>query len=206
MNRDCCLWDGVKCDETSGQVIELDISCSRWGWWLIPIALSLSSRLQKGSTFLGITYPILTPQTIDDSNCILLRNVAGKGWYSTQSSLQLRSCSITCPHVLSHSLHPIDTNLSSYSMNCLWIRFLTVVITNTRWGTYCKHSLEFKKGNALIRNFCPRAQSSRICDYYGKRSYPKTLSWNMNRDYCLWDGVKCDETSGQVIELDIRCS
>lgn len=143
MSRDCCLWDGVKCDETSGQVIELDISCSLWGWWWIPIAPSSSSLIFKGSTFLGITYPILTPRMIDDFICILIRSVVGRGWYSTQSSLQLRSRSITCPNVLSHSLHPIDTNLGSYSMTSLWIRFLTVVITNTRWGTYRKHSLEF---------------------------------------------------------------
>lgn len=25
---DCCSWDGIKCDAKSGQVIELDLSCS----------------------------------------------------------------------------------------------------------------------------------------------------------------------------------
>ncbi|KAM3199174.1 hypothetical protein P3L10_031534 [Capsicum annuum] len=29
MNRDCCSWDGVICDETSGRVIELDLSFSQ---------------------------------------------------------------------------------------------------------------------------------------------------------------------------------
>ncbi|XP_016447491.2 receptor-like protein Cf-9 [Nicotiana tabacum] len=28
MSRDCCLWDGVICDEMTGHVIELDLSCS----------------------------------------------------------------------------------------------------------------------------------------------------------------------------------
>ncbi|XP_047257370.1 receptor-like protein 9DC3 isoform X1 [Capsicum annuum] len=29
MNEDCCSWEGVICDETSGHVIELDLSCSQ---------------------------------------------------------------------------------------------------------------------------------------------------------------------------------
>ncbi|PHT98164.1 hypothetical protein BC332_32911 [Capsicum chinense] len=28
VSRDCCSWDGVTCDETTGHVIELDLSCS----------------------------------------------------------------------------------------------------------------------------------------------------------------------------------
>ncbi|PHT32996.1 hypothetical protein CQW23_29333 [Capsicum baccatum] len=35
---------------------------------------------------------------------------------------------------------------------------------------------------------------------------PKTSSWNVSRDCCSWDGVTCDETTGHVIELDLRCS
>ncbi|XP_049388869.1 receptor-like protein Cf-9 [Solanum stenotomum] len=37
-------------------------------------------------------------------------------------------------------------------------------------------------------------------------SYPKTLSWNKSTDCCSWDGVYCDETTGQVIELNLTCS
>ncbi|KAH0733753.1 hypothetical protein KY285_009460 [Solanum tuberosum] len=36
--------------------------------------------------------------------------------------------------------------------------------------------------------------------------YPKTNSWNMSRDCCLWDGVVCDDITGHVIELDLGCS
>ncbi|KAH0729086.1 hypothetical protein KY289_000274 [Solanum tuberosum] len=35
------------------------------------------------------------------------------------------------------------------------------------------------------------------------QSYPRTLSWNKNTDCCSWDGVHCDEMTGQVIELDL---
>ncbi|WMV06784.1 hypothetical protein MTR67_000169 [Solanum verrucosum] len=38
------------------------------------------------------------------------------------------------------------------------------------------------------------------------QSYPRTLLWNKSTDCCSWDGVHCDETTRQVIELDLRCS
>ncbi|KAH0728893.1 hypothetical protein KY289_000081 [Solanum tuberosum] len=38
------------------------------------------------------------------------------------------------------------------------------------------------------------------------QSYPRTLLWNKSTDCCSWDGVHCDETTGQVIELDLRCN
>nr|CAA05269.1 Hcr9-4E [Solanum habrochaites]CAA73187.1 Cf-4A protein [Solanum lycopersicum] len=34
----------------------------------------------------------------------------------------------------------------------------------------------------------------------------RTLSWNKSTSCCSWDGVHCDETTGQVIELDLGCS
>ncbi|XP_055819050.1 receptor-like protein 9DC3 [Solanum dulcamara] len=37
-------------------------------------------------------------------------------------------------------------------------------------------------------------------------SYPRTLLWNKSTDCCSWNGVHCDETTGQVIELDLHCS
>ncbi|KAK6772714.1 hypothetical protein RDI58_027952 [Solanum bulbocastanum] len=36
--------------------------------------------------------------------------------------------------------------------------------------------------------------------------HPKTSSWNTSRDCCSWDGVICDDITGHVIELDLRCS
>uniref|UniRef100_A0A3Q7E8L0 Leucine-rich repeat-containing N-terminal plant-type domain-containing protein n=1 Tax=Solanum lycopersicum TaxID=4081 RepID=A0A3Q7E8L0_SOLLC len=42
--------------------------------------------------------------------------------------------------------------------------------------------------------------------YYCEFSHPKTRSWNKSTDCCSWDGVHCDNTTGQVIELDLRCS
>ncbi|WMV07114.1 hypothetical protein MTR67_000499 [Solanum verrucosum] len=36
--------------------------------------------------------------------------------------------------------------------------------------------------------------------------YPKTAKWNKSTDCCSWDGVKCDEMTGQVIQLDLSRS
>uniref|UniRef100_A0A3Q7EBK8 Leucine-rich repeat-containing N-terminal plant-type domain-containing protein n=1 Tax=Solanum lycopersicum TaxID=4081 RepID=A0A3Q7EBK8_SOLLC len=38
------------------------------------------------------------------------------------------------------------------------------------------------------------------------QSYPRTVFWNKSTDCCSWDGIHCDETTRQVIELDLRCS
>nr|AAV41392.1 Hcr9-Avr9-hir2 [Solanum habrochaites]AAV41393.1 Hcr9-Avr9-hir3 [Solanum habrochaites] len=45
-----------------------------------------------------------------------------------------------------------------------------------------------------------------IRTYVDIQSYPRTLSWNKSTSCCSWDGVHCDETTGQVIALDLRCS
>ncbi|KAI4294900.1 hypothetical protein MLD38_040813 [Melastoma candidum] len=37
-------------------------------------------------------------------------------------------------------------------------------------------------------------------------SYPKTASWNLSVDCCIWAGVTCDESTGNVIGLNLRCS
>ncbi|KAL3359059.1 hypothetical protein AABB24_015895, partial [Solanum stoloniferum] len=42
--------------------------------------------------------------------------------------------------------------------------------------------------------------------YNCENPYPKTTSWNMSRDCCSWDGVVCDNMTGNVIELNLSCS
>ena len=41
-----------------------------------------------------------------------------------------------------------------------------------------------------------------MCD----NSYPKTASWKEDKDCCSWDGVVCDQTTRDVIGLDLSCS
>lgn len=58
--------------------------------------------------------------------------------------------------------------------------------------------LEFKK----MFTITPYASTFEECQGLS----PKTLSWNTSVDCCSLDGVHCDETTSQVIELDLRCS
>ncbi|KAJ4846740.1 hypothetical protein Tsubulata_010223, partial [Turnera subulata] len=39
-----------------------------------------------------------------------------------------------------------------------------------------------------------------------RTAYPKTETWKQGTDCCLWDGVDCDELTGNVIGLDLSCS
>ncbi|XP_056173355.1 receptor-like protein 6 [Syzygium oleosum] len=41
---------------------------------------------------------------------------------------------------------------------------------------------------------------------YPVTSYPKTNLWNKSLDCCSWDGVTCDNVTGNVIGLDLACS
>ncbi|XP_027769645.1 receptor-like protein Cf-9 [Solanum pennellii] len=54
--------------------------------------------------------------------------------------------------------------------------------------------------------FTINPHASSRCYFRGQKPYPKTSSWNMSRDCCLWDGVICDDMTGHVIELDLGCS
>ncbi|KAM3217900.1 hypothetical protein P3L10_022429 [Capsicum annuum] len=67
-----------------------------------------------------------------------------------------------------------------------------------------------------LPHLCPKDQAHALLqfrqmftinasDYCGPPN-PRTLSWNKNTDCCSWDRVQCDETTGQVIELDLACS
>ncbi|XP_047329994.1 receptor-like protein 9DC3 [Impatiens glandulifera] len=47
-----------------------------------------------------------------------------------------------------------------------------------------------------------------LCGYFHNEPfYPKTLSWNeSSTNCCSWDGVTCDDLTGNVIGIDLSCS
>lgn len=62
--------------------------------------------------------------------------------------------------------------------------------------------LEF--GDSLVINALVRYS---LCDETALAdSRPKTASWNRSIDCCGWDGVTCDDTTGNVVGLDLKCS
>ncbi|PWA64771.1 Leucine-rich repeat-containing protein [Artemisia annua] len=65
---------------------------------------------------------------------------------------------------------------------------------------------------------CPKQQSEALLlfkhslssinypnDDCGSYNHPKMMSWNTSTDCCKWDGVKCDNSTGDVIELHLMC-
>ncbi|XVF78938.1 hypothetical protein PTKIN_Ptkin14bG0178700 [Pterospermum kingtungense] len=66
---------------------------------------------------------------------------------------------------------------------------------------------------------CPRDQSFALIQFKNSLSVDcfasefscleykeKTISWKDGTNCCLWDGVKCESETGNVIGLDLRCS
>ncbi|GMJ10103.1 receptor like protein 6 [Hibiscus trionum] len=65
---------------------------------------------------------------------------------------------------------------------------------------------------------CPRDQSFALIQFSNSFSVQcsdispcsilkaKTASWKKGTDCCLWDGVKCDTETGNVIGLHLSCS
>ncbi|PWA92958.1 Leucine-rich repeat-containing protein [Artemisia annua] len=44
------------------------------------------------------------------------------------------------------------------------------------------------------------------CQYWlGSDYYPKMMNWNTNSDCCNWDGVTCNDSTGDVIGIDVSC-
>ena len=68
----------------------------------------------------------------------------------------------------------------------------------------CSALLHFNRTLSLDRDASPSFYTYRIqmCD----NSYPKTASWKEDKDCCSWDGVVCDQTTRDVIGLDLSCS
>nr|XP_048324168.1 receptor-like protein 6 [Ziziphus jujuba var. spinosa] len=77
-------------------------------------------------------------------------------------------------------------------------------------------------GSFSSSSLCPKDQSSALlkfkstfsidswasisCADEGITTYPKTDSWKEGTDCCKWDGIKCQNGTGNVIGLDLSCS
>ncbi|XVF77153.1 hypothetical protein PTKIN_Ptkin14bG0018100 [Pterospermum kingtungense] len=63
--------------------------------------------------------------------------------------------------------------------------------------------LQFKRSLSIDRTY---SDDWDYCHGSGTILYPKTDSWKEGTDCCSWDGVNCDNITGQVIGLDLSCS
>ncbi|XP_060676400.1 receptor-like protein 6 [Ziziphus jujuba] len=66
-----------------------------------------------------------------------------------------------------------------------------------------------EQGNALLKfksAFSIDSWASISCADEGVTNYAKTNSWKEGTDCCKWDGIKCENQTGNVIGLDLSCS
>lgn len=71
------------------------------------------------------------------------------------------------------------------------------------------HLCHVDEGHALLKfkqNLIVSIDASAACDFNGHSSRPKIMSWNQSSDCCNWDGVFCNQFTGDVIGLDLSCS
>ncbi|KAM3357451.1 hypothetical protein P3S68_020381 [Capsicum galapagoense] len=69
--------------------------------------------------------------------------------------------------------------------------------------------------SSSLPHLCPKDQAFALLQFKHMFTYnpnasdycynPTTRSWNKTTDCCLWNGVYCDEVTGQVIVLDLSC-
>ncbi|KAG7624784.1 Receptor-like protein 35 [Arabidopsis thaliana] len=71
-----------------------------------------------------------------------------------------------------------------------------------------RHLCRPEQKDALLKfkNEFEIGKPSPTCKMVGIESHRKTESWGNNSDCCNWEGVTCNAKSGEVIELDLRCS
>ncbi|KAL7163579.1 hypothetical protein ACSBR2_039650 [Camellia fascicularis] len=99
---DYCSWDGFKCDRMTGQVIELDLSCSRLYSTILPnnSLFSLRHLQQLNLTFIDFTQSRISPSF---------------GQFSSLTHLNLSSSfSGTIPSEISHLSKLVSLDLFSY--------------------------------------------------------------------------------------------
>ncbi|KAM3327642.1 hypothetical protein P3S68_033691 [Capsicum galapagoense] len=70
--------------------------------------------------------------------------------------------------------------------------------------------------SSSLPHLCPKHQAHALLQFKHMFTFnpnvsgdcynPATLSWNKSTDCCSWDGVYCEELTGQVIELNLACS
>ncbi|XP_010489765.1 PREDICTED: receptor-like protein 12 [Camelina sativa] len=71
-----------------------------------------------------------------------------------------------------------------------------------------RHLCSPEQRDALLafKNELEIGQLQQNCMHDSFESHPRTESWGNNSDCCSWKGIKCNAKSGDVVELDLRCS
>ncbi|KAI3417160.1 PDZ domain-containing protein [Psidium guajava] len=88
--------------------------------------------------------------------------------------------------------------MESYQTLCLLLSLSALVLLDLPFAT--AHSCRPAQSNALLQfSNSLTVVTDMSCD-------PKTTRWENGRDCCLWDGVACDNVTGNIIGLDLSFS
>ncbi|KAA8538340.1 hypothetical protein F0562_027837 [Nyssa sinensis] len=197
-SNDCCLWDGVECDEGTGHVIGLDLSSS-----------FLYGSINSNSSLFRLAH--LQRLHLADNNFNYSQIPPAIGNLSELRSLNLflSLFSGQIPLEISMLTQLTSLNLSLNPLKLHKPSFGTLVQNLTRIS-------ELSLSNPL----CHEDESSALWQFKQSFSisgdasndpstYPKVASWKLqgqSNDCCLWDGVECDEGTGHIIGLDLSSS
>ncbi|KAG5628883.1 hypothetical protein H5410_000600 [Solanum commersonii] len=199
-STDCCSWDGVHCDEMTGQVIELNLHFSK-----------LQGKFHSNSSLFQLSNLKRLDLSYNDFSGSLISPKFGE--LSSLMHLDLLDSSFTglIPEEISR-LSKLQAVLMGYG--CGLVIGLSIIYTmlSTQYPAWiqvhCFAGMRIKAFDFIHMFTISHDAFDHCFNIIGQpiQSYPKTLSWNKSTDCCSWDGVYCDEMTGQVIELNLSCS
>ncbi|GJW96303.1 leucine-rich repeat-containing protein [Tanacetum coccineum] len=67
------------------------------------------------------------------------------------------------------------------------------------------HKCQKKQSEALLLLKHNLSSTSYTFGYGCTDSYPIMMNWNISTDCCIWNGVTCDRSTGDVIGIDLSC-
>ncbi|GJU01082.1 leucine-rich repeat-containing protein [Tanacetum coccineum] len=67
------------------------------------------------------------------------------------------------------------------------------------------HKCHKKQSEALLLFKHNLSSTSYTFGYGCTDSYPITMNWNTSTDCCIWNGITCDRSTGDVIGIDLSC-
>ena len=104
-------------------------------------------------------------------------------------------------------LNMVNTDGLIHYVSCSKLkRSLSCSVSTSRRSSSCSIALLLFKQNLSSINGTSFSYVDEFCqDALGSDYHPKMMSWNTSTDCCNWEGVICDDSTGDVIGLDLTC-